>query len=220
MANMSGLLGPGSAASSSEAAASADDWTKTLGQTLEKVVLSHAESDSCHKLRLFAGEEEFEPWLEHTTEMLQEWAVPDAEKRRCLIERLGGPALDVIRTLKLIDPGVSVKDCLEALEHTFGSVGLCTPSSNAGGSSVLRTSSTCVSPLSNIMPHCFSLLLKGFLLHSDYVLARGEVLPLGGAQRGWYIIVPGHWVGARAGLHCVIGMDPLEIEPGPCCCQL
>ncbi|CAM5113828.1 unnamed protein product [Eretmochelys imbricata] len=54
--------------------------------------------------------------------MLQEWAVPDAQKRRCLIESLGGPALDVIRTLKLIDPGVSVKDCLEALEHNFGSV--------------------------------------------------------------------------------------------------
>ncbi|CAM4534081.1 unnamed protein product [Caretta caretta] len=122
MANMSSLLGPGSAASSSEAAASANDWTKALGQTLEKVVLSHAASNSCRKLRLFAGEEEFEPWLEHTTEMLQEWAVPDAEKRRCLIESLGGPALDVIRTLKLIDPGVSVKDCLEALEHPFGSV--------------------------------------------------------------------------------------------------
>ncbi|CAM5176386.1 unnamed protein product, partial [Eretmochelys imbricata] len=29
---------------------------------------------------------------------------------------------NVIRTLKLIDPGVSVKDCLEALEHNFGSV--------------------------------------------------------------------------------------------------
>ncbi|KAG6925049.1 paraneoplastic Ma antigen 1, partial [Chelydra serpentina] len=54
--------------------------------------------------------------------MLQEWAVPDAEKRRCLIESFAGPALDVIRTLKLIDPGVSVRDCLEALDHTFGSV--------------------------------------------------------------------------------------------------
>ncbi|CAM4591881.1 unnamed protein product [Lepidochelys kempii] len=53
--------------------------------------------------------------------MLQEWAVPDAEKQRCLIESLGSPALDVIRTLKLIDPGVSVKDCLEALD-TFWSV--------------------------------------------------------------------------------------------------
>ncbi|CAM5081834.1 unnamed protein product [Natator depressus] len=85
-------------------------------------MLSHAVSNSCHKLRLFAGEEEFEPWLEHTTEMLQEWAVPDVEKPRCLIESLRGPALDVICTLKLIDPGVSAKDCLEAPDYTFGSV--------------------------------------------------------------------------------------------------
>uniref|UniRef100_A0A8C3FBA9 Paraneoplastic antigen Ma-like C-terminal domain-containing protein n=1 Tax=Chrysemys picta bellii TaxID=8478 RepID=A0A8C3FBA9_CHRPI len=99
-----------------------DDWAKALGQILEKVVLAHATSNSCRELRFFAGVEEFEPWLEHTTEMLQEWAVPDAEKRRCLIESLSGPTLDVIRTLKLIDPGVSVKDCLEALDHTFGSV--------------------------------------------------------------------------------------------------
>uniref|UniRef100_A0A674J9V0 Paraneoplastic antigen Ma-like C-terminal domain-containing protein n=1 Tax=Terrapene triunguis TaxID=2587831 RepID=A0A674J9V0_9SAUR len=104
------------------AAASANDWAKALGQILEKVVLSQAMLNSCRELRLFSGVEEFEPWLEHTTEMLQEWAVPDAEKRRCLIESLSGPALDVIRTLKLIDPGVSVKDCLEALDHTFGSV--------------------------------------------------------------------------------------------------
>uniref|UniRef100_A0A8C3FSU7 CCHC-type domain-containing protein n=1 Tax=Chrysemys picta bellii TaxID=8478 RepID=A0A8C3FSU7_CHRPI len=103
------------------AAASANDWAKALGQILEKIVMSHAMSNSCRGLRLFAGAEEFEPWLEHTTEMLQEWAVPAAEKRRCLIESLSGPALDVIRTLKLIDPGVSVKDCLEALDHTFGS---------------------------------------------------------------------------------------------------
>uniref|UniRef100_A0A8C3FBG7 CCHC-type domain-containing protein n=1 Tax=Chrysemys picta bellii TaxID=8478 RepID=A0A8C3FBG7_CHRPI len=94
----------------------------SLGQILEKVVLSHARSNSCRELRLFAGAKEFKPWLKHTTEMLQEWAVPDAKKRRCLIESLSGPALDVIRTLKLIDPEVSVKDCLEALNHTFGSV--------------------------------------------------------------------------------------------------
>uniref|UniRef100_A0A8C0GYG2 CCHC-type domain-containing protein n=1 Tax=Chelonoidis abingdonii TaxID=106734 RepID=A0A8C0GYG2_CHEAB len=66
--------------------------------------------------------EEFELWLEHTTEMLQEWAILNAEKRRCLIENLSGPALDMICTLKLIEPGISVKDCLEALHQTFGSV--------------------------------------------------------------------------------------------------
>lgn len=122
MANMSDLLGPSPAAPSSGAAASANDWAQALGHILEKIVLAYATSNSCRKLRLFAGEEEFEPWLEHTTEMLREWAVPDVEKRRCLIESLSGPALDVLRTLKLIDPKVSVKDCLEALDNTFGSV--------------------------------------------------------------------------------------------------
>uniref|UniRef100_A0A8C0GZQ9 CCHC-type domain-containing protein n=1 Tax=Chelonoidis abingdonii TaxID=106734 RepID=A0A8C0GZQ9_CHEAB len=74
-------------------------YAQSLGHILEKIVLAYATSNSCRKLRLFAGEEEFEPWLEHTTEMLREWAVPD-----------------------LNDPGVSVKDCLEAVDNTFGSV--------------------------------------------------------------------------------------------------
>ncbi|CAM5082570.1 unnamed protein product, partial [Eretmochelys imbricata] len=110
-----------------EAAPSPDEWVKALGQALEKVVPPHPESSPYRKLRLFSGgptpipgEEAFEPWLEHTTEMLQEWAVPDAEKRRRLVECLRGPALDVIRTLKLSNPGVKVKDCLEALDHAFG----------------------------------------------------------------------------------------------------
>uniref|UniRef100_A0A452I932 CCHC-type domain-containing protein n=1 Tax=Gopherus agassizii TaxID=38772 RepID=A0A452I932_9SAUR len=97
-------------------------WWLALGHILEKIMWAYATSNACRKLILFLGEEEFEPWLEHTTEMLREWAVPDVEKRRCLIESLSGPALDVVRTLKLIDPGVSVKDCLEALDNTFGSV--------------------------------------------------------------------------------------------------
>uniref|UniRef100_A0A674JC24 Uncharacterized protein n=1 Tax=Terrapene triunguis TaxID=2587831 RepID=A0A674JC24_9SAUR len=98
-----------------------------LGQALEKVMPPHPESSPYRKLRLFSGgptpipgEEAFEPWLEHTTEMLQEWAVPDAEKRRRLVEFLRGPALDVVRTLKLSNPGVKEKDCLEALDHAFG----------------------------------------------------------------------------------------------------
>uniref|UniRef100_A0A8C3HVE1 Uncharacterized protein n=1 Tax=Chrysemys picta bellii TaxID=8478 RepID=A0A8C3HVE1_CHRPI len=108
-------------------APSPDEWVKALGQALEKVMPPHPESSPYRKLRLFSGgptpipgEEAFETWLENTTEMLQEWVVPDAEKRRRLVECLRGPALDVIRTLKLSNPGVKVKDCLEALDHAFG----------------------------------------------------------------------------------------------------
>uniref|UniRef100_A0A8C8RDV0 Paraneoplastic antigen Ma-like C-terminal domain-containing protein n=1 Tax=Pelusios castaneus TaxID=367368 RepID=A0A8C8RDV0_9SAUR len=102
-------------------------WEKVLEKVLDKAMQPHHDSGAYRKLRLFSGsptpipgEEGFEPWLEYMTEMLQEWAVPNVEKRRRLIESLRGPALDVIRTLKLGDPGVSVKDCLEALSHAFG----------------------------------------------------------------------------------------------------
>lgn len=127
MADMPGLLGLNPLVPDQETASSAKVWEKVLEQVLDKVMQPHPEFSSYRKLRLFSGdaipipgEEGFEPWLEHTTEMLQEWAVPDAEKRRRLIESLRGPALDVIRTLKLVDPGVCVKDCLEALAHAFG----------------------------------------------------------------------------------------------------
>ncbi|CAM4483315.1 unnamed protein product [Lepidochelys olivacea] len=127
LADMPGLLGLDPGVPTREAAPSPDEWVKALGQALEKVVPPHPESSPYRKLRLFSGgptpipgEEAFEPWLEHTTEMLQEWAVPDAEKRSRLVECLRGPALDVIRTLKLSNPGVKVKDCLEALDHAFG----------------------------------------------------------------------------------------------------
>uniref|UniRef100_A0A8C8SE12 Paraneoplastic antigen-like protein 5 n=1 Tax=Pelusios castaneus TaxID=367368 RepID=A0A8C8SE12_9SAUR len=110
-----------------ETPSSAGVWEKVLEKVLDKAVQTLHDSGAYHKLRLFSGsstplpgEEEFEPWLEHATEMLQEWAVPDCEKRRCLIEGLRGPALDLLRTLKLIDPDVSVKDCLEALTHASG----------------------------------------------------------------------------------------------------
>ncbi|XP_044884177.1 paraneoplastic antigen Ma1 homolog [Mauremys mutica] len=127
LADMAGLLGLKPEAPQQEPAPSPDEWVKALGRALEKVMPPHPESSPYRKLRLFSGgptpipgEEAFEPWLEHTTEMLQEWAVPDTEKRRRLVECLRGAALDVIRTLKLGNPGVKVKDCLEALDHAFG----------------------------------------------------------------------------------------------------
>uniref|UniRef100_A0A8C3HPD7 Uncharacterized protein n=1 Tax=Chrysemys picta bellii TaxID=8478 RepID=A0A8C3HPD7_CHRPI len=117
LAYMPGLLGLDPGVPHRETAPSPHEWVKALGQALEKVMSPHPDSSPYRKLRLFTGgptsipgEEAFEPWLEHTTEMLQER----------LVECLRGPALDVICTLKLSNPGVKVKDCLEALDHAFG----------------------------------------------------------------------------------------------------
>ncbi|KAM6202676.1 modulator of apoptosis 1 [Rhynchocyon petersi] len=79
------------------------------------------------KLRVFSGrdppepgEEGFDAWLFHTTQMLKAWQVSEAEKRRRLLECLRGPALDVIRVLKINNPLITVPECLQALEQVFG----------------------------------------------------------------------------------------------------
>ncbi|XP_032624823.1 paraneoplastic antigen Ma1-like [Chelonoidis abingdonii] len=121
LADMLGLLG------FDPRAACLMSGQRLWGKTLEKVVQPHPESSPYCKLRLFSGgptqiprEEGFEPWLEHTTEMLQEWAVPGAVKRRHLVECLRDQALDVIRTLTLSKPAVWVKVSFVALDHAFG----------------------------------------------------------------------------------------------------
>ena len=57
------------------------------------------------KLRVFSGstvpapeEEPFEVWLEQATEIVKEWPVAEAEKKRWLMESLRGPALDLTQS--------------------------------------------------------------------------------------------------------------------------
>lgn len=81
------------------------------------------------KLRVFSGstvpapeEEPFEIWLEQATEIVKEWPVAEAEKKRWLMESLRGPALDLLRILQADNPSVSVDECLEAFKQVFGSL--------------------------------------------------------------------------------------------------
>lgn len=51
------------------------------------------------------------------------WSViitDEATKRQRLMESLRGPALDTVKAARASDPDVSPEDCLEALEHAFG----------------------------------------------------------------------------------------------------
>uniref|UniRef100_A0A452IRY0 Paraneoplastic antigen Ma-like C-terminal domain-containing protein n=1 Tax=Gopherus agassizii TaxID=38772 RepID=A0A452IRY0_9SAUR len=256
---MSSLLGPSPAASSSGVAASANDWAKALGHILEKIALAYATSNSCRKLRLFDGEEEFELWSEHTTEMLRDWAVPDVEKRRCLIESLSGPALDVIRTLKLTDPEVSVKDCLEALDNTFGSVegpedSYCKfiNSRQQRGEKI----SAYIQRLERLLQRAvmrgavtaeqmdqtrLAQVVRGtqyqnpILLHlrlrerqehppsySQLIKEVREEKERQAASECWeaQTLEPVTGWGLEPVMHCVTETEPLDTEPGPCCCQL
>lgn len=98
-----------------------------LAQALDEALQPALQYVSYKKLRVFSGsdppkpgEETFESWLFHTTQMMKAWQVPDAEKRRRLLESLRSPASDVIRALKINNPSIEVPECLRALEQIFG----------------------------------------------------------------------------------------------------
>ncbi|XP_032489753.1 paraneoplastic antigen Ma2 [Phocoena sinus] len=81
------------------------------------------------KLRVFSGsavpapeEEPFEIWLEQATEIVKEWPVAEAEKKRWLVESLRGPALDLMHIIQADNPSISVEECLEAFKQVFGSL--------------------------------------------------------------------------------------------------
>lgn len=81
------------------------------------------------KLRVFSGstvpaqeEEPFEVWLEQATEIVKEWPVAEAEKKRWLMESLRGPALDLMHIVQADNPTISVEECLEAFKQVFGSL--------------------------------------------------------------------------------------------------
>ncbi|XP_004685928.1 PREDICTED: paraneoplastic antigen-like protein 5 [Condylura cristata] len=80
------------------------------------------------KLKVFSGssapaseEEHFEGWLEQITEVMALWHVPEAEKRRRLLEGLRGPALAIMRVLRASGEATTVEQCLDALKQIFGS---------------------------------------------------------------------------------------------------
>jgi len=52
--------------------------------------------------------------------MVEETDGSDKDKRRKIMESLKGPALEVIKVIRLSDPDVTPVKCLEALESAFG----------------------------------------------------------------------------------------------------
>lgn len=81
------------------------------------------------KLRVFSGstaatpdEEPFEVWLEQATEIAKEWPIPEAEKKKWVMESLRGPALDLMHIVQADNPSISVEECLEAFKQVFGSL--------------------------------------------------------------------------------------------------
>uniref|UniRef100_A0A8C5N583 Paraneoplastic antigen Ma-like C-terminal domain-containing protein n=1 Tax=Leptobrachium leishanense TaxID=445787 RepID=A0A8C5N583_9ANUR len=67
-----------------------------------------------------AGEETFEEWVEQAMQALDEWDVPEAQKKHRLTESLKGPASEAVRNLKLSKQDCTALDYLNILQEVFG----------------------------------------------------------------------------------------------------
>ncbi|XP_045240460.1 paraneoplastic antigen Ma3 [Macaca fascicularis] len=127
VADMNRVLGSDTNCSAPRVTISPEFWT--WAQTLGAAVQPLLEQMLYRELRVFSGNTisipgalAFDAWLEHTTEMLQMWQVPEGEKRRRLMECLRGPALQVVSGLRASNASITVEECLAALQQVFGPV--------------------------------------------------------------------------------------------------
>lgn len=100
---------------------------RAVGDLFDKTVKPSAESGGYRRLRIFsgivptpAGEEQFDHWLEQAYLMVEESEGSAKDKRRKIMESLKGPALEVIKAVRLSNPDIAPDKCLEALENAFG----------------------------------------------------------------------------------------------------
>ncbi|KAI7811525.1 putative paraneoplastic antigen Ma1-like protein [Triplophysa rosa] len=89
---------------------------RAVGEILEKTARPQSDSSAYRRLRTFsgtiptpAGDETMEHWCS------------EKEKRRRIVESLKGPALEIIKAVRLSSPDASALQYLEALESSFGS---------------------------------------------------------------------------------------------------
>lgn len=100
-----------------------------LGSLVEKCMRSsrlHTGTEY-RKLRFFSGrqptpsgEDDFEEWMEQATQALDEWDVPETQKKQRIAESLRGAASGAVRNLKLSQPECTAEDYLKVLQDVFG----------------------------------------------------------------------------------------------------
>ncbi|KAM9181130.1 paraneoplastic antigen-like protein 6A [Dugong dugon] len=99
-------------------------WLRSVSQAVQPWV----ETVRYQRLGVFSGrqepgpgEEPFEAWLDHASDMLHVWqAVSERERRRRLLEGLRGTALQLVRGLLAENPARTAQECLAALVQVFG----------------------------------------------------------------------------------------------------
>ncbi|XP_063800283.1 paraneoplastic antigen Ma1 homolog [Pseudophryne corroboree] len=81
------------------------------------------------RLRMFSGiipvpvgEETYDTWRETAVQHSEEWQCPEHVKRQRIVESLRGPAMGVIQATRRSKPTATLKDYIEALDFSFGTL--------------------------------------------------------------------------------------------------
>lgn len=100
---------------------------RAVGELLEKTTKHSSDSTAYKRLRVFsgvvptpAGEETMENWIEQAKLMIAESDCAEKEKRKRIVESLKGPALEIIKAVRLSNGDASASEYLVALESVFG----------------------------------------------------------------------------------------------------
>ncbi|XP_051006699.1 modulator of apoptosis 1 [Acomys russatus] len=127
MSELTRVLGNRNSPRSLDQGTSPEMRAPMVAQTIDEALKPTLRYLRYRRLRVFSGrdppgpgEEEFESWMFHTSQVMKTWQVSDVEKRRRLIESLRGPAFEIVRVLKINNPFITVAECLKTLETIFG----------------------------------------------------------------------------------------------------
>ncbi len=121
MTDLQALFPPLSASPSSP-----ESIIRAVGEILEKTVRPPSDGNAYRRLRTFSGmvptptgEETMEHWMEQAKMMITECECSEKEKRRRIVESLKGPALEIIKAVRMSSPDASSQQYLDALESTL-----------------------------------------------------------------------------------------------------
>ncbi|XP_030630695.1 paraneoplastic antigen Ma1 homolog [Chanos chanos] len=97
-----------------------------VGELLEKTTKHSSEGTAYRRLRVFSGvvptpaeEETMENWVEQAKLMIAECECTEKEKRKRIVESLKGPALEIVKAVRLSSNDASAAEYLVALESAF-----------------------------------------------------------------------------------------------------
>lgn len=107
-------------------ASSPEAVIQAIGELLEKNKNSN-EGTAYKRLRVFSGvvptpsgEESMEHWIEQAKLMISECDCSEKEKRKRIVESLKGPALEIVKAVRLSSNEASAADYIVALDSAFG----------------------------------------------------------------------------------------------------